>query len=113
MAAGGAGVLNTVEHAAEPLPDGVRWLLVGSLAAAVASVALITRTLEVRSAQPELYRTAEVAMLGSALLSLGVGLTGWGAKASLSAMVVLLLAPVGAGLTVWLRHTDPDTVGFG
>jgi low temperature requirement protein LtrA len=113
MAAGGAGVLNTVEHAAEPLPDEVRWVLVGSLAAAVASVALITRTLEVRSAQPELYRTAEVAMLGSALLSLGVGLTGWGAKASLSAMVVLLLAPVGAGLTVWLRHTDPNTAGFG
>src|SRR5207247_5448707 len=53
MAAGGAGVLNTVEHAAEPLPDGVRWLLVGSLAAAVASVALLTWTLEVRSRSEE------------------------------------------------------------
>lgn len=112
MAAGGAGVLNTVEHATEPLPDPVRWLLVGSLAVAVLSIALLTQTLEVRRTQPKVYRTATVVMLVSILLSLGVGLTDWGAKASLTAMVVLLLAPVAAGLVVWLRHTDPDTVGF-
>jgi low temperature requirement protein LtrA len=113
MAAGGAGVLNTVEHAAEPLPDAVQWLLVGSLAAAVLSVALLIQTLEVRHDQPELYRTAEVALLVTALLILGVGLTEWGAKASLTSMVTLLLAPVAAGLVVWLRHSDPDSVGFG
>jgi low temperature requirement protein LtrA len=112
MAAGGAGVLNTVEHAADPLPDPVRWLLVGSLAVAVLSVAILAQTLEMRRTQPELYRTAMVVLLVSVLLSLGVGLTDWGAKASLTAMVVLLLAPVAAGLVVWLRHTDPDTVGF-
>jgi low temperature requirement protein LtrA len=97
MAAGGAGVLNTVEHASEALPDAVRWLLVSSLAAAVLSIALITRTLEARRAQGELYRSAEAAMLISILLSLGVGLTDWGAKASLMSMVVLLLAPVATG----------------
>jgi low temperature requirement protein LtrA len=112
MAAGGAGVLNTVEHAADPLPDAVRWLLVGSLAAAVLSIALLTQTLEVRRTQPEVYRAAALVMLVSVLLSLGVGLTDWGAKVSLTAMVVLLLAPVAAGLVVWLKHADPDTVGF-
>jgi low temperature requirement protein LtrA len=112
LAAGGAGVLNTVEHAAEPLPDPVRWLLVGSLAAAMLSVALLTQTLEVRRGQPEIYRTAQVALLISVLLSLGVGLTDWGAKASLTSMVALLLLPVAAGLVVWLKHTDRDTVGF-
>jgi low temperature requirement protein LtrA len=112
MASGGAGVLNTVRHAGEPLPDAVRWLLVGSLAAAVLSVVLITRTLDVRRTQSELYRTAEMVMLASVLLSTGVGLTDWGAKASLTALVVLLLAPVVVGMLVWLKHPDPTTVGF-
>jgi low temperature requirement protein LtrA len=113
IVAGGAAVLNTVEHVAEPLPDAVRWLLVGSLAAAVLSIALLAWTLELRRTQPELYRTAEIALPVCALLCLGVGLTDWGAKASLSAMMVLLLAPVAAGVVVWIKHTEPDTVDLG
>jgi hypothetical protein len=69
------------------------------------------QTLEVRRAQPELYRTARAAMIASVLIGLGVGLTDWGAKANFTSMVVLLLAPVAFGLVVWLRHTDPSTVG--
>jgi low temperature requirement protein LtrA len=111
VAAGGAGVLNTVKYATAPLPDGVRWLLVGSLAVAVLSVALITKTLEVRRLEPELYRATDVAMVISALLILVVGLIDWGAKATLMSMSVLLLSPVAAGLLVWLRHADPDRVG--
>jgi low temperature requirement protein LtrA len=110
IAAGGAGVLNTVEHAADAVPDPVRWLLVGSLAIAVVSVAAISRTLEIRRRYVQVYRPAEVALVISGLLSLGVGLTGWGAKASLTSMVVLLSAPVATGLIVWLKHTDPETV---
>jgi len=110
IAAGGAAVLNTVEHSGRPLPDAVRWLLVGSLAAAMLSDALIAWTLEIRRTQPELYRTAEIALPACALLCSAVGLTDWGAKASLSAMVVLLLAPVAAGTAVWLKHPEPDTV---
>jgi low temperature requirement protein LtrA len=113
IAAGGAAVLNTVEHAGRPLPDAVRWLLVGALAAAMLSDALIARTLEIRRTQPELYRTAEIALPVCALLCLAVGLTAWGAKASLSAMVVLLLAPVAAGTAVWLKHPEPGTVDLG
>ena len=110
IGAGGAAILNTVEHVAEPLPDAVRWLLVGSLAGAVLSIAFIAWALELRRTQPELYRTAEIALPLSALLCLGVGLTDWGAKASLTAMVVLLLAPVAAGTVVWLKHPEPNTV---
>ena len=113
IAAGGAAVLNTVEHVADPLPDAVRWLLVGSLAAAVLSIALISSTLQVRRELPEIYRTVDALLLASVALFLGVGLTGWGAKASLTAMVVLLLAPVAAGMVVWLKHTEPNTADFG
>jgi hypothetical protein len=93
-----------------PLPDAVGWLLVGALAAALLSIALIAGTLHVRRTQPELYRTAEVALPLCALLTLGVGLTDWGAKGSLTAMVVLLLAPVAAGVVVWLKHSEYDSV---
>jgi hypothetical protein len=95
------------------LPDTVRWLLVGSLAGAVLSIALISSTLQVQRELPEIYRTVDALLLVSVVLFLGVGLTGWGAKASLTAMAVLLLAPVAAGLIVWLKHTEPDTLDVG
>jgi hypothetical protein len=112
IAAGGAGVLNTVEHTGDALPDEVRWLLVGSLAVAVVSVAAIARTLEIRRRYVRVYRPAEVALLLSGVLSLLVGFTDWGSTPSLTAMVILL-APVATGLFVWLKHNEPEQVGFG
>jgi low temperature requirement protein LtrA len=109
IAAGGAGVLNTVEHASEPLPNEVRWLLIGALAVAMTSVVLLTVTLQVRRDQPELYRSADVAILISALLALAVGLTDWGPKGTLGALVLLLLAPVCVGILVWLKHAPDQT----
>jgi len=106
IAAGGAGVLNTVEHAADAVPDSVRWLLVASLAVAVLSVAAIARTLEIRRRYTQVYGPAETALVISGVLTLGVGLTGWGAKAILTSMVALLAAPVATGLVVWLKRTD-------
>ena len=113
IAAGGAGVLNTIEHEAGSLPDAVRWLLVGSLAAALLSIALISWTLQIRADQPELYRTVDVVLVACAVLSLCVGLTDWAAKGSLGAMVVLLLAPVAVGVVVWLKHSEPDAIHLG
>ena len=109
IAAGGAGVLNTVAHAEEAMPANVRWLLVGSLAVAFVSIAALARTLEVRRRFADVYGPAEAGLLLSAALALAVGLTGWGAKGSLTALVVLLAGPIATGIVVWLRHTDPDT----
>jgi ABC-type transport system involved in cytochrome bd biosynthesis fused ATPase/permease subunit len=86
----------------------VRWLLVGSLAVAVLAVTLIIGTLRSKRTYLEIYRPAEVALLVSAVLSLAVGLTDWGAKASLTAMVLLLLAPVVTGILVWVKRGDED-----
>jgi low temperature requirement protein LtrA len=113
IAAGGAGVLNTIGHEANALPDEVRWLLAGALAAALLSIALITATLQIRVEMPEIYRTVDVVLIVCALLCLGVGLTDWGAKGSLTALVLLLLAPIAVGILVWLKHTEPDTVDLG
>ncbi|MGH7541442.1 MAG: low temperature requirement protein A [Gemmatimonadota bacterium] len=113
IAAGGAGVLNTVEHTRDALPDPVRWLLVGSLATALVSVAMLTRTLQDRPRAVAVYRAAEGALLVCAILGLTVGLTDWGATASLTALGVLLLAPVATGLFVWLKHIDRIRSGSG
>jgi low temperature requirement protein LtrA len=101
IAAGGAAVLNTVEHAGDPLPDEVRWLLVGSLAAAMIAVTALTLTLEARRRNEPVYLVAEQSMLIAAAAALAVGLTTWGAKVSLSVMVALLLGTVYTGLRVW------------
>jgi low temperature requirement protein LtrA len=106
IAAGGAGVLNTVALAGSPLPDPVRWLLVGSLGVAVVSIVALTMVLEIRSRVREaaiVYGVADRASLISVVLILAVGLTAWGAKATLLAMAALLLFPVYAGLKVWAR----------
>jgi len=106
MAAVGAGVLNAVERSTAALPADVRWLLVGALAVAVGSVAALTRTLGIRRVYPALYRTVVSSLTGSAVLILAVGLTDWGAKGTLAAMVLLLGFPIATGLAVWLRQTD-------
>jgi low temperature requirement protein LtrA len=105
MAAVGAGLLNTVEHSMAPLPTNVRWLLVGSLALAVVSVAALTRSLSVRRSYPALYRTATATLIGSAVLIVAVGFTDWGAKATLAMMVLSLALPIAMGLAVWLKRT--------
>ena len=85
----------------------------GSLATAMLSNVLVASTLELRRTQPELYRTAEIALPVCAFLCLAVGLTDWGAKGSLASMVALLLAPVAAGTAVWLKHPERDTLDLG
>jgi low temperature requirement protein LtrA len=109
MAAVGAAVLETVRHAADPLPDGVRWLLVGSLATAMISGAALTLILETRRAYEPVYIAAERALLIGAAAALAVGLTDWGPKTSLALMVVLLLGTVYAGLRVW-ADLDPAEI---
>lgn len=109
IAGGGAAVLETVEHAADPLPDGVRWLLVGSLATALAAVTALTLSLETRRRYEPVYLVAERSMLIAAAAALAVGLTGWAAKASLLAMVVLLIGTIYTGLRVWAGMAPTDT----
>jgi low temperature requirement protein LtrA len=114
IAAGGAGVLTTIEHISSPLPDSVRWLLVGSLSLAVLAIVALTLVLDIRTQGGEartVYEVADRAALAGVLLIIGVGLTGWGAKGSLVTMVALLLLPVFSGMRVWARLGAPGGDG--
>jgi low temperature requirement protein LtrA len=108
IAAGGAAVLDTVQHATEPLPGEVRWLLVGSMACAMLTVVALTLTLAERRRFERVYLVAERALVFGAAAALVVGLTDWGAKTSLLVMVVLMLGTVYTGLRVWARIVPVD-----
>jgi hypothetical protein len=58
----------------------------------------------VRADNAEVYGVADRALIVSALLLIAVGLTDWGAKATLGATAALLLIPVAAGLSVWAKR---------
>lgn len=103
IAAGGTGVLNTVEHSGDPLPDAVRWLLVGSLAVAMASILFLSLVLEARRPRPDLYRAVDAALLVGIVATLALGLTGLTALASLATMVVLLLLPIAPAIAKWAK----------
>lgn len=102
----GASILNVVEHAGEPLPREVRWLLVGSIAVTLASVALILKNLILPESQRILYQTgARVTFIASILVVLS-GLTPIGTIPLLLVLLVLLLAPVFYGILVWIKVLD-------
>jgi hypothetical protein len=85
-------------HSAVPLPANLRWVLVGSLAVAVASVPALIRTLKVREVLPALYRTATLTLVGCAVAIAAVGTASWGADGTLAAMVLVLGIPIAVGL---------------
>jgi hypothetical protein len=110
IAASGAAVLDTVRHAGDPLPETVRWLLVGSVASIMVTVTALTLILEARQTYEPVYLVAERALLIGAAIALVVGFTNWDAKTSLIAMVVLLLGTIYTGMRVWVRMTPTEAV---
>ena len=106
IAAVGAGVLVLIEQVGEPLSTPGRWLLVGSVALALAANLILTRTLEARQRYPQVYRTASIGTWISIVLVLLLGLTSLDSQATLGALAALLLVPIALSVVVWLRTAD-------
>jgi low temperature requirement protein LtrA len=106
IAAIGASILNVLEHADEPLPAEVRWLLVGAITTALISISLILKSLNLPEDQRSLYRTgARVTFVAGVVVFLA-GLVPIGTIPLLLALIVLLLAPVLYGILVWIKVFD-------
>jgi low temperature requirement protein LtrA len=106
IAAVGASILNVVEHAGEPLPNEVRWLLVGAIAAALTSIALILKSLNLPENQRSVYRTGARVTLIAGILILLAGLTPIDTIPFLMILIAFLLAPVFYGILVWIKVFD-------
>ena len=102
----GASILNVVEHAGEPLPGEVRWLLVGAIAVTLISIASILKNLALPENQSILYRTGARVTFVSSILVIFSGLTPIGTIPLLLVLIALLLAPVFYGILVWIKVLD-------
>jgi hypothetical protein len=106
ITAKGASILNVVEHAGEPLPGEVRWLLVGAVAAALISIALILKSLNLPENQRGVFRTGARVTFIAGILVILWGLTPIRTIPLLLTLVALLLAPVFYGILVWIKVFD-------
>ncbi|NNC40992.1 MAG: low temperature requirement protein A [Acidimicrobiia bacterium] len=109
IAAGGAALVSLVEHAGEPAaPVAATWLLSGSVALGLLSMAQVMGSLRDFGRLPTLYRPVVRAMVAGAIGSLAVGIwrpTAW--------LVVLALAAIHSVIWFfafdrWLRLEKAD-----
>jgi low temperature requirement protein LtrA len=112
IAAAGAAVFNVVEHAGEPLPPEVRWLLVGAVGLALISIAVLMRSIQIPDEHFPLYRGGGIVTLISGVLILLLGLSGLSTMPLLVVVIVLLLTPVLYGVVVWVRLLGGEEIAI-
>lgn len=103
IATSGAAVLNAIEQIHEPLQPEVRWLLVGSVALALFSIATLFSTLQNLDIAPNVRRFGQYVMFAMSVLILALGLTGLQTGLLLNVLVVLLLVPIFIGILFWIQ----------
>jgi low temperature requirement protein LtrA len=96
----GAAVLNAVEHSGEVLPPEVRWLLVGALAVALTSIALLMRTIQVPKIYVQAYRNGSIVTFFSGIFIALLGLFDLNVIPLLAVMILFMFAPVFYGFKV-------------
>lgn len=106
----GAAVLNVVEHAGEPLPAEVRWLLVGAIATAMLSIALLMRTIRLQERFRMPYRWGAAVTLLAAALTLGLGFLEVNTIPLLAVLNLLMMLPVLYGIKVWIKSFDAEEI---
>jgi low temperature requirement protein LtrA len=103
IAAAGAGVLNAVEHTDKALPGEVRWVLVGTAAIVLLSIAILMRMIRVPQGTGKYYRRGSLVItimgIGAALL----GLTSLETIPLLAVIIIIILVPAIYGIIVWVK----------
>jgi len=106
IAAVGAAVLNVVEHAGEHLPPEVRWLLVGAISVVLVCIPLLIHTIRLDPIQKQALRVAGWVMLASGIVIALLGFSAFEILPLLLILVILMLAPIFAGIRAWLYLLD-------
>ena len=113
IATTGAAVLNVVEHAGEQLPTEVRWLLVGAIAIALVSIAILIQLLERDESAEQTRRIGQVAMLISSVLIVVLGFTNLQTIPLLILIVLLMLTPIFFGFISWVKGIESSPAESG
>jgi low temperature requirement protein LtrA len=110
IAAGGAAVLNVIEHSGQHLPTEVSWLLVGSLAIALASVALLMRIIQIPKKYRKYYLRGSVVTLFSGIFIVLLGLLKLDILLLLVMMNLFMFAPIIFGFKVWVKTFGAEEI---
>ena len=106
IAATGTALFNVTAHAGAPLSGDVRWLLVGAVAVAFTSIALLLRSVQSVGEYRAIHRLGGLTILGAGIVAGLLGFTTLESIPLLPALVAVMLAPVAAGLWMWLNTLD-------
>jgi low temperature requirement protein LtrA len=103
IVATGASVFNVVEEAGEPLAPEIRWLLVGAIALALISNAVLMRSIQIPEVYFQLYRRSGIATFTSGVIVLLLGFSSLDTIPLLIIVIIFMLAPVIFGIAVWVN----------
>ena len=103
IAATGAALFNVTAHPGEPLSGEVRWLLVGAVAVAFTSIALLLRSVQSVGEYRTIHRIGGLTILGAGIVAGLLGFTTLESIPLLLVLVAVMLVPVAAGLWMWLK----------
>ncbi len=108
----GSMTLNVVEHAGEPIPPAVRWLLVSALGLAMAGIALLMRSIRVAERLRPFYDRGSILTLVAAGVVVMAGTFVLPTMALLIGLNILLLLPALYGIHTWIHVFDAETEAF-
>lgn len=111
----GPSVLNIIVLEGATVPYGVYWLMIGSIALALASVGALLRTLKVREELGGHYRNGFYMLVGLAGVTILMGFLGGliSPFILLLSLLVILLVPITYALYIRMLVPDLDEVGLG
>lgn len=110
IVATGAAVFNVVEEAGAPLTPETRWLLVGALAVALISCAILMRSIQIPEAYFQLYRRSGIATFTSGVIILLLGLTNLNTIPLMIIVIILMLTPVLYGIAIWVNLRGAEVI---
>jgi low temperature requirement protein LtrA len=103
IAAAGAGVLNAVEHTDKSLPTEARWVLVGTVALVLISMAILMRIIKVVSGAGKYYRRGSLVVTIMGIVIALLGLSRLPTIPLLAIIILLILIPAIYGIMVWVK----------
>lgn len=106
ISATGAGILNAIVHSGDSLSFAVRWLLVGSIAVALISIAFLMRIIQILKEHQRAYRIGSSVTLISGIIILLLGFINLNTVFLLIIIILIMIAPVSCGLKTFIGSLD-------
>lgn len=100
-----AGLLNLLEHP-DYLDELGRWLIVGPIAIFLVSLVLLLKTLDVKPENKEFYTKSSMVAIVVTLVIIVLNFLNLEIMPLLILISVLMLAPIGAAFSLWIRRAS-------